>query len=340
MKKIFLSNVIGGKYGFADSKIHADFLNILKNDFYCYKIFYGTELFHKLRALLKGCLYAISKNDTFFCFAYPIPFSKKYPILQELFFKCLKLRHNKLCCIIIDLESVRKMGISFDLEKKILKQMDMLIVHNDCMKRYVKKYFDVEHLIEMEMFDYLDDRKKIRIRKMTKQVVFAGNLKKSTWLKKIIKQEKLGYDFRLYGSGLECSEIVNRDITYLGAYPPNQIIQVLDGSFGLIWDGDSIDQCSGVLGDYMKINHPHKCSQYIAAGLPIIVWEKAAVADLVRKYKIGFTISSLEEIAEKINLISEEEYIFFYKNILELREKVMKGYFVKKAIEKAYRSIA
>ena len=32
---------------------------------------------------------------------------------------------------------------------------------------------------------------------------------------------------------------------------------------GLVWDGDSCSSCSGVCGEYLKINNPHKISFYL-----------------------------------------------------------------------------
>lgn len=116
-------------------------------------------------------------------------------------------------------------------------------------------------------------------------------------------------------------------------------MKVLDGSFGLIWDGDSINTCSGLYGEYTKINNPSKFSQYIVAGLPIIAWKEAAVAKIIKKYNIGFIVNNLIEIDNILNNLTEKEYNIYLKNVISLREKLIKGYHLKKAINKVLNSM-
>ena len=54
---------------------------------------------------------------------------------------------------------------------------------------------------------------------------------------------------------------------------------VQEGNLGLIWDGasDSSDEDIG-MKNYTRYNNPHKLSCYMAAGLPVIVWEKSAIS--------------------------------------------------------------
>lgn len=51
---------------------------------------------------------------------------------------------------------------------------------------------------------------------------------------------------------------------------PGALVQ----SFGLVWDGNSMDTCTGNYGSYLRINDPHKVSLYLSSGLPIIVGQK------------------------------------------------------------------
>ena len=46
------------------------------------------------------------------------------------------------------------------------------------------------------------------------------------------------------------------------------------------------NEAMDVVKDYLRINNPHKTSLYLACGIPIITWNKAAIAQYVRK-KLG-----------------------------------------------------
>lgn len=71
---------------------------------------------------------------------------------------------------------------------------------------------------------------------------------------------------------------------------------------------------------------------YIVAGLPVIVWRKAAVVALVKKYNIGFAVDNLIEIDNILNNIDKKMYQDYLYNVMKLREKVMMGYHFKLAI--------
>ena len=122
---------------------------------------------------------------------------------------------------------------------------------------------------------------------------------------------------------------------YMGSYPPDILPQYLNQGFGLIWDGNSTESCAGVIGNYLKYNNPHKCSLYLASGIPVIVWKKAALADFINIHNAGILVESLEEIPEKIQNLSEKEYIQMKNNAEKISLKLKDGYFLKKAIRTA-----
>lgn len=69
------------------------------------------------------------------------------------------------------------------------------------------------------------------------------------------------------------------------------------------------------------------------------MWNEAAVTEIVKKYKIGIAVNSLEELAEKLNSISIEEYQQLKKNVLELAEKLKKGEFIIKAFDEIIKTV-
>ena len=151
-------------------------------------------------------------------------------------------------------------------------------------------------------FDYLTDDKFCR-RTYSNNVVYAGNLKKSTFLQKI-PRDCFGINFNCYGLP---TGIIPEYLTYKGSFSPDNV-SVIEGSWGLVWDGDSNTTCSGSYGEYLKINSPHKTSLYIVAGLPIIIWKYAALAQYVVRNNLGITIESLDDIPNAIANISNEAY--------------------------------
>ena len=113
----------------------------------------------------------------------------------------------------------------------------------------------------------------------------------------------------------------------------------LQGGFGLVWDGDSAHTCSGMYGEYLKINNPHKASLYLASGFPIIVWSQSALADFVRNNNCGIFVNSLFEIEETLKSISEGEYQELIKNSKMIGRKIRQGHYLKTAVEKCEKEL-
>lgn len=141
-------------------------------------------------------------------------------------------------------------------------------------------------------------------------ILYAGALKP----RKNMFLYKLGdyissYQLNLYGNGFEPEKARGTEhFTYKGFIPSDELIANAEGDFGLVWDGDSITECGGEWGEYLKYNNPHKTSLYIRCKLPVIIWKKAALADFIEENKIGLVIGSLEDLNKKLSELSQEEY--------------------------------
>ena len=133
-------------------------------------------------------------------------------------------------------------------ENSILKECNYIIAHNNKMMDYLNRVLGIEKnkLISLEIFDYLIpgfdekfDSKKIR---KENPIIIAGTLR--------LHKAKYVYDlpenvnFNLYGVGYEGREKDN--IKYFGSFMPDALPFAMEGSFGLVWDGESADTCSGV----------------------------------------------------------------------------------------------
>ena len=118
-----------------------------------------------------------------------------------------------------------------------------------------------------------------------------------------------GWRMELFGNGLDTEKAKGwQHINYHGFVDSEELIATAEADFGLVWDGDSVDECSGNWGEYLKINNPHKTSCYLRAHIPVIVWKQAAMADFVEKNGVGIAVDSLRDIGAALSHLSKTDY--------------------------------
>ena len=268
----------------------------------------------------------------------------QYPLNNiNLFFNKILKKINKknvlTIALIHDLDSLRITDNMKPLYKRRVINMDKvtlnlyqkIIVHNEEMKKYLMQYINKDKLYILGIFDYLlDEEVKSIKRKKDDSIVIAGNLSstKANYLKKLSDANKL--KINLYGKGLDF--VLPNNVKYKGTFLPDVIVGKIDGGYGLVWDGNDIDNCSGVYGEYLKYNNPHKASLYIVSQLPLIVPSTSAISKFVLKNKIGLTIDDIKDIDKKINQLTDENYIEMQKNIRKLSKKLLSGFYLKNVV--------
>lgn len=243
--------------------------------------------------------------------------------------------HKKIV-LIHDIESLRFDPEDINKQKYeigLLDRFDVIIAHNERMKQWLHLMGITKPIVSLEVFDYLLDTIENApfMNDHAYTVCFAGNLEKACFIKKI--NEIIKTPIGLYGN--RPSYNMSNNVKYKGSFKPEELGKVMTEDFGLLWDGESVEECSGTMGNYMKYNNPHKLSLYLACRKPVIVWEKAAVAEFVKKYKVGITIKSLLDLDKIINNITSHEYQTMKTNASNISYKITDGYFTKKAIEKS-----
>ena len=199
----------------------------------------------------------------------------------------------------------------------------------------IKSLFDdseslEQKIVNLEIFDYLYNEPVPKIiRNNGKKVIVAGNLtrEKSGY---VYKLKELNVDMCLYGVNYEGD--IPDDI-YKGAFSPDELIQHLEGNFGLVWDGTSVEKCTGNTGAYLKYNNPHKTSLYLAADLPVIIWSQAAMADFVKRNNIGIVIDDLHHLSECLKGVSEKDYQEMQQNVRMIGKKIRQGYYFNTALD-------
>lgn len=223
-------------------------------------------------------------------------------------------------------------------ETSVLRVCDKLIVHNDRMaERLAAQGIPREKLVPLGIFDYLADEAaeaavcRRAISPQRDRLIAAGNLRpdKAGYLYDL--PETVGLE--LYGVGYE-GPAERGSVRYHGAFPPGELPARLEGGFGLVWDGPTADGCRGVYGEYLRYNNPHKTSLYLAAGLPVAIWEQAALAELVTAEGVGFAAASVAEAAARAAAMPLEEYETYFRRAAALGTRLRRGTFLKKALER------
>lgn len=290
------------------------------------KIFFLLKL-SNLNKLYK----IITLRKKFLIIQYPFYFNF---IINWVLYFILKRNFNKYILFIHDIDTIRDVSNkNIKNEINIFNNMYAIIVHNEKMKDFLIDNGVKTKIIVLELFDYLLNKEyPNRDYKLGKSVAFAGNLAKSEFLQRE-EIKDLNIKFNLYGPNFNSKNIKGKNIKYNGSYGPEVIPYEIEGSFGLIWDGISLNECAGSFGNYLKVNNPHKLSLYIAAGLPVITWKKAAIADFIKKYDIGFTVDSLYDIEKIISSMDNKQYETYVQNVKKIQEKVCAGYFTKRALD-------
>ena len=101
-----------------------------------------------------------------------------------------------------------------------------------------------------------------------------------------------------------------------------------------MWDGETTTTCSGIYGEYLRINDPHKASLYLASGMPVIIWSKAALADYITRNGCGITVDSIEDIPGRISAMTPEEYDAIRSNTRKISDRLRKGKYTSRALNK------
>ena len=259
----------------------------------------------------------------------------------------IKNKNVKIISIVHDVEMIRGLNCTeyFVKETEFMMQIaDAVVVQNDRMKSFFeKKWPEYQKLVSLQVFDYLSDASSMKTSQLRPVVKYAGSLeyRKSPFLYRL--DELTGVKIQLYGPDFEMEKYTESkcpdNVEYCGAYTAEELPNRLDSGFGLIWDGEQLETCREGTGKYLTFNSPHKLSLYLASGLPVIVWEGAAIAEYVKYNGVGFTVNSLFEIKERVADITKKQYEQYAKAAYEIGIRLKDGYYTRMAMTKALEMI-
>lgn len=282
-----------------------------------------------LAGVLKQC--ALIQKGDIMVLQYPM---KKYftPVCH-----IAHARGAKVVALIHDLGSFRRKALTEEKEIRRLSNADLIIAHNAAMRRWLERRGCTAKVTELGIFDFLNHSRPAENHEpgANYKVVYAGNLqrRKNSFLYSIKPQ---GWSMVLYGNGFEASEAAgSENIDYRGFAKPSDLIKDAGGDFGLVWDGDSIQKCSGAYGEYLRVNNPHKTSLYIRCGLPVIIWKEAALAPFIEREGLGITVGSLEELHDILPSITPDRYREMRRRVLAIGERLANGKYAGAALLRA-----
>lgn len=264
-----------------------------------------------------------------------------YPQLtrDKLLYKLKKEKKVKFISVVHDVEELRAFRYN-DYYKREFEVMldiaDVIIVHNQVMLDwFVGRGVPREKLVNLKLFDYLIDAPVSKTVAFEKSVNIAGNLDvtKCGYIGQLGRLE--GVKVNLYGPNFDEKMRQCSNIDYHGSFPVDEIPNQLNKGFGLVWDGESIDGCKGLSGQYLRYNNPHKMSLYIASGLPIVIWKEAAQARFVEENGIGICVESLRDLSKILSNISEGIYSSYVANVKKIADSVKRGEYAEKTISVA-----
>ena len=271
------------------------------------------------------------KSHSIVVFQHPL-----YARMNRLLLHLLRLRKSiTVICLVADIDGLKDGNNDLlQKEKAFFKKYKYFILHNPNMETWLRAFHPTAYCSLLTCFDFLT-KQSTKAKLKSNTIVFAGNLQKSTFLNQLdLWLAKNGsLHINLYGPHVKNEMLKDPRVEYKGLHHPYALPDLLEGSFGLIWDGEGIDGTAGSLGDYMQYITHHKLSLYIVSHLPVILFENAGSAVLVKTLGIGFTVNNLFEVEEKINKLSEEDYNRMVQNTHDLATMITSGSCLKKALD-------
>ncbi len=255
----------------------------------------------------------------------------QYPLLGiNRFFgfvvSVLQLKGCKFACIIHDLDSLRSPYNSKGIQREMsaLSVYDAVIAHNPVMRAWLLQQGCKGLICEIGLFDYLSTANN-QASLPSDTVAFAGNLARGSFLQKLAHLQ-MPLTVNLYGPGFNAAiSAINPRMQWHGSFSTEQIVQEMNGGYGLIWDGESTDDIEGLTGNYQKFNTPHKTSLYLVAGLPVITSNKAAIAPIVKQQNIGICVNGIGDIPAALAAISTEQYNTLQQNVFKVAASLQTG---------------
>lgn len=321
VSELFSNQRYNAAVGREDIEALLDSLSYKRIDFAEDKFGFVSRIISYVRLLI---FLARIKPDDIVFFHFPL-----YSRVKKMFLLLLKQKGTKRIAYVNDLEGLRDQdNVVLENELALLSKCSGAIVLNEAMQKFVAERCHHLPTSPMIIWDYLMPSVPQTDRVKSLDVMFAGNQGKAPFLKNLGDIKDI--TFHLYGKNE--LETYPTNCRLYGGVDAKVLPAVCKGSFGLVWDGSSVETCEGGTGEYLRINSPYKLSLYLMAGLPVLIWQEAALATWVTENNLGIKVDSLHSLHKIIDSVSEEEYRQMQENIKAIQPVIATGVFFKSAL--------
>lgn len=272
---------------------------------------------------------------------YPLQPQKTAYLFRRAFAFLRRRKGCRFIALIHDLDSARALAkrTAVFSDTVFLRDFDCVICHNERMKAYlVERGFDPQRLIGLGIFDYLYAKTPaLPQRAYTPSVNVAANLapEKSGYVYRLLQDAHTTCTLHLYGPGYVPPAEISCTAAYHGVIPAEALATVMEGAFGLVWDGAETETCTGGYGAYLRLNNPHKASLYLSCGMPVIIWTEAALAPLILENGAGLAVSSLDALSDILAGIDSTQYRTMAQNAAALAARIQNGDYFNAAMDAA-----
>lgn len=295
----------------------------------------ATAYFHTLYSMIRGVA-SLRKGDLLLL---------QYPLKKYFDFVVDRARRKDAFILVLihDLGSFRRKRLTVKEEIQRLNKASALMVHTSEMKRWLIEHGITIPVFEVGLWDYLTHA----ITPVSgnpgsssePRIAYAGELSPRS-NSFICRLAALQPDLKLFLYGKNPSEQFDADnISYQGFHDPETLVSHLKGNYGLVWYGSSLTEVDGPIGEYLPYCASHKTSLYLRAGMPVIIWDKAALARTVTDMGVGIAVPSLENLAAMLRDITPDRYREMSSKAREAGRLIAEGHNLGVALEEVQRRL-
>lgn len=269
----------------------------------------------------------------------------QYPLKKYFSFLC-RAAHRRgahVVTVIHDLGSMRRRRLTPEKEISRLSNADYVIASNEVMRQWLNDHGIQRPTGALGLFDFISPARLPGKSKPAESpvVVYAGALgmRKNAFLLKM--PEMAGqFTLRVFGNAEGLPGLnETKSVDVRGFLAADKFVDTAPGDFGLVWDGDSLDSCTGSFGEYLRWNSPHKASFYLRAGMPLIVWSRSALAPLINELKAGIAVDSLNELPARLASMSADDYAAMSDAARHVACRLQNGGFFTEALKQAINTL-
>lgn len=213
-----------------------------------------------------------------------------------------------------------------------LRKFDLLVVANEKQaRRLVKDEIDIP-MVSLQLWDY----------------PYAGPLQEKQFRKQlhyISDQAVTALDYRgstpimFYNTEVDEKVANNPSVKHIVGLARDNLIAELADGFGLVNTVNITEATNPNVVRNSQYNDPIELSMYLAAGMPVVVPDSSAHAQLVKQHHLGLVIHDLNEIDEALSHMTIADYQEMVAAIEPWQKAVSTRYFVKRALMAGMRKV-